>query len=120
MPTGGTITIASTVEYVQTDQYSLLSPYRIEPGQHFKLTVSDTGEGMRPEVLQQCFEPLFTTKANKGTGLGLSCVRSAIIEHRGAVLVSSAPGHGTTFTLLLPLWAEVNNTAELAAVAAVL
>lgn len=106
MPAGGTLTIDSSVELLEADRCSPLSPDRIEPGQHLKLTISDTGEGMGPEVLKLCLEPLFTTKTNKGTGLGLSCVRSAVMDHRGAVDVTSELGQGTTFTLFLPLCAE--------------
>jgi two-component system, cell cycle sensor histidine kinase and response regulator CckA len=63
--------------------------------------VSDTGEGMSPEVHDRAFEPFFTTKAT-GTGLGLASARLAV-EYAGCTLVgSSRPGRGTTFLVRLP------------------
>ncbi|QOJ01698.1 MAG: two-component sensor histidine kinase [Phycisphaeraceae bacterium] len=63
--------------------------------------VVDTGPGMPPEVLSKVFEPYFTTKPG-GTGLGLPTTRRLIEAHGGRVEVSSEPGRGTTFRLVLP------------------
>lgn len=65
------------------------------------LFVSDTGAGMTPDVLEQVFEPLFTTKRS-GTGLGLAVVHQIVIRHGGQISVQSTPGVGTTFDILLP------------------
>jgi two-component system sensor histidine kinase HydH len=66
-----------------------------------RLTISDTGAGIAPEIVESIFEPFFTTKRD-GTGLGLAVTRRIIEEHRGSVGVQSRPGEGTTFTVLLP------------------
>ena len=75
----------------------------VEPGSYVKITVSDTGHGMEPAVLQRIFDPYFTTKdPDKGTGLGLSVVHGIVKSHGGMVKVNSEVGQGTTFTILLP------------------
>jgi signal transduction histidine kinase len=66
-----------------------------------RLSISDTGVGMTPEIQQRIFEPFFTTRA-KGTGLGLPIVRRIVESHSGDVAVQSALGLGTTFTVWLP------------------
>lgn len=72
-------------------------------GEMARVQVADTGHGMTPEVLAHLFEPFFTTKPpGEGTGLGLPIVRSIAEDHGGRVEVRSAPGEGTTVTLLIP------------------
>jgi signal transduction histidine kinase len=72
-------------------------------GDYVSLTVSDTGCGMTPEVLERVFEPFFTTKGvGKGTGLGMSQIFGFISQCRGAVDIRSAPGEGASVRLLLP------------------
>jgi signal transduction histidine kinase len=63
-----------------------------------KISISDTGMGIKPENLARMFEPFFTTKKN-GTGLGLSITRRIIEEHRGVIEVQSVTGKGSTFIL---------------------
>ena len=69
-------------------------------------TVTDTGVGIRPEHLEQIFEPLFTTKA-RGIGLGLAVCKTLIENHGGTIRAESTVGEGTTFTLSLPLTAPL-------------
>ena len=81
------------------------SPYRdMRPGNWVELQVSDTGDGISPEVLPRIFEPFFSTKASgKGTGLGLSQVYGIVKRHDGYVDVKSQRGAGTSFTLYFPV-----------------
>lgn len=69
-----------------------------------KIEIIDNGTGMPPEVLDQIFQPFFTTKkVGEGTGLGLSIVQRIVREHGGEIKVQSRVGLGTKFTILLPI-----------------
>ena len=73
-------------------------------GGEARLTVSDTGSGIAPEILDDVFRPFFTTKdVGEGTGLGLSVVHGIVTRHGGRVEVASRPGEGTRFTVHMPL-----------------
>ncbi len=75
----------------------------LPPGRYATLAVRDTGSGMPPEVVEHLFEPFFTTKpVGEGTGLGLSTVHGIVGQAGGAVLVETAPGAGSCFTVYLP------------------
>jgi signal transduction histidine kinase len=65
------------------------------------ISIVDNGPGISPETLKNIFRPFFTTKGH-GTGLGLSLARRIIEDHAGRIEVSSAPGQGTTFVVLVP------------------
>ncbi|MGW8161406.1 MAG: ATP-binding protein [Desulfobulbales bacterium] len=65
------------------------------------LNISDDGQGMREEVKARIFEPFYTTKKD-GTGLGLAISKKIILDHGGELYCDSAPGRGTTFTIVLP------------------
>jgi signal transduction histidine kinase len=71
---------------------------------HVRISISDNGSGMPPDVLAHIFQPFYTTKpVGKGTGLGLSLARGIIERHHGKIDVLSVVGKGTTFTITLPV-----------------
>ena len=73
------------------------------------LEVSDTGNGIPPEVEKRLFDPFFSTKET-GTGLGLPIAARIVEKHGGMLQYQTRPGHGTTFGVVLPR--EINDTAE--------
>jgi PAS domain S-box-containing protein len=76
----------------------------LKPGPYIKLTVTDTGHGISPDVMEKIFDPFFTTKEKgKGTGLGLSVVHGIVLSHGGDIYVNSEPGKGSTFEVCLPV-----------------
>ena len=100
MPRGGEITLST-----RRIDHDAIPIGGVKPGHHdyVLITLSDTGEGMNPEIMKHIFDPFFTTKPpGKGTGLGLTSVYSIIRESEGYIEVESAKGKGTTFYLYLP------------------
>ena len=101
MPTGGRLTIA-TGNSELTDEDCRVDP-SCRPGRFVRMTVSDTGMGMPPDVRAHLFEPFFTTKGpGKGTGLGLSTVYGIVQQAGGFITVDTAVGVGTRFEVFLP------------------
>jgi PAS domain S-box-containing protein len=101
MPNGGTLSIAA--ENLVIDENYTRMHLDAKVGAYVLLTVSDTGTGIPPEIVDRIFEPFFTTKeVGKGTGLGLSTVLGIIKSHGGFVDVVSAMGKGTKFKIFLP------------------
>ena len=100
MPDGGAIEI-KVAEYQATNDSVLQS------GRYLKLSVSDTGSGMPPDILKRAVEPFFSSKPlGKGTGLGLSMVHGLTVQLGGALQLSSVVGQGATATLVLPVAIE--------------
>jgi nitrogen-specific signal transduction histidine kinase len=100
MPGGGDL-------YVETGRVELdasqATAHDVEPGSFVRIQVRDTGSGMSDEVRERVFEPFFTTKEmGRGTGLGLASAYGIVRNHGGCIAVESAPGEGSTFTILLP------------------
>lgn len=99
--TGGVMTIG--IQNIYLDQISAAFYPDMSPGNYVKLTVSDTGPGIDPEIKDRIFDPYFTTKeVGKGSGIGLSVVHGVVKSHNGAISVDSKFGKGTTFSILLP------------------
>ena len=77
---------------------------RMSRGNYICLTISDTGTGMSPAVLDRIFEPYFTTKdVDKGTGLGLAVCHGIVMKYGGTITVKSVPGSGSVFEVFLPV-----------------
>jgi len=86
---------------------------RTAPDGRAQVEISDTGQGILPEVLPHIFKPFFTTKPlEEGTGLGLSICQQIIQAHGGEILVRSEAGQGAVFTVLLPAAPEEASRAE--------
>ncbi|MEZ5064145.1 MAG: MASE1 domain-containing protein [bacterium] len=97
-------TIRLTAEVRDVSRRSLPPASTLQPGPHVHIRVEDDGHGIAPEHLQRIFEPFFTTKPeDRGTGLGLASALGIVRRARGDLRVDSTVGHGTTFTILLPL-----------------
>ncbi|MHB1572269.1 MAG: ATP-binding protein, partial [Solirubrobacteraceae bacterium] len=100
MPEGGRLVIETRDISIEPDDRERPE---IEPGEYVQLTVTDTGAGMAPDVLERAFDPFFTTKpAGTGTGLGLAGVYGIVVGAGGHAALYSEPGHGTTFRARFP------------------
>ncbi len=66
-------------------------------------TITDSGIGMKPEILEQCFDPMFSTKIAKAIGMGLPVAQQIIEMHNGTIKITSEPVKGTTVIISLPL-----------------
>jgi two-component system, cell cycle sensor histidine kinase and response regulator CckA len=106
MPQGGTLTLKA--ENISVDENYARMNVDAAPGDYVLLTISDTGTGMEPEVLQRIFDPFFTTKdIGKGTGLGLATTMTIVKSHGGFINVYSEIGRGSRFSVFLPSAEEV-------------
>jgi signal transduction histidine kinase/ActR/RegA family two-component response regulator len=90
MPKGGTLTLSTRREQVNSEVFAVLQ-------------IADSGQGIPEQHLTKIFDPFFTTKGLKGTGLGLSMARQIMAEHEGEIGFESVSGEGTTFYLRFPL-----------------
>jgi len=100
MPDGGQITIETEVVQFDDDPRTA---QEVPPGEYLRVSVSDNGAGMPPEVCARAIEPFFTTKeVGSGTGLGLSMVYGFMKQIDGHARLYSEVGHGTRVSLFFP------------------
>src|SRR5437899_7438964 len=105
MENGGALEVV--LDRTDVAQDRTLSHGTLPAGAYVRLSVSDTGSGIPPQVLDRMFDPFFTTKdVGEGTGLGLSLVHGIVADLGGAIDVRTAVGRGTTFTIWLPIAGE--------------
>lgn len=99
---GGTLTV--TLDDVQIDENAISDrPGFSTPGRYVRLSVSDNGTGISPEILGRIFDPFFTTKPkDEGTGMGLAVVHGIINSYKGDIAVHSQAGKGTTVRVFIP------------------
>ena len=102
MPNGGNLSVSA--ENCLLDEHYAATHLDARPGRYVMISVTDSGTGIEPELMDKIFEPFFTTKElSKGTGLGLSTVMAIVKSHGGVVNVYSEPSRGTTFKVYLPV-----------------
>ncbi len=107
---GGQLSI--TLRQIAVDEITAKHHPGLNEQTYVRLSVSDTGEGMEPWVIERIFEPFFTTKGvGKGTGLGLSVVHGIVKNCGGDIIVYSEKGKGTVFHVYLPV-ADVRQIEE--------
>jgi PAS domain S-box-containing protein len=111
MESGGVLSVV--LECIDVREPRTLSRGMLAPGAHLRLTVSDTGSGIAPEVFERMFDPFFTTKGvGEGTGLGLSVVHGIVTDLGGAIDITTRSGHGTTFEIWLPIRGETDDSSH--------
>ena len=111
MPDGGTLSV--DLKKVQLDESSTSILPKARPGTYVVISVTDTGTGIPPELMDKIFDPFFTTKPlGQGTGLGLATVLGIVENHGGFVQVESQPGKGTTFRVYLPAAPVENDCSD--------
>jgi PAS domain S-box-containing protein len=113
MPQGGTLSLKA--ENARVDSASADLKSGAKPGDYVKVSVTDTGTGMTPAVIDKIFDPFFTTKEpGKGTGLGLVTVLGLVKAHGGFITLQSEAGKGSTFQVYFPATPKVETAVPFA------
>ena len=107
---GGVLSVV--LQRVELTERQSVSRGTLEPGLYARLDISDTGNGIPPEVFERMFDPFFTTKGvGEGTGLGLSLVHGIVTDLGGTIDVISKVAEGTRFEIWLPVAGEISKPA---------
>jgi len=110
MPDGGILTISAQNRILDGQEVRFY--HDVKPGRYVVATISDTGAGIPPEIIDKIFDPFFTTKSGKkGTGLGLSTALAIVKNHGGFMDVATEVGEGTAFMVYLPVSEEGESEA---------
>lgn len=113
--TGGKLIIK--LDQLQVNDGHVLRKQGVAVGAYIRLTVSDTGKGIAPNIQKRIFDPFFTTKdVGEGTGMGLSVIHGVVTTHGGTIQVESREGKTTTFSIYLPCSTAIPNTEPFMAV----
>ncbi|MCP4739499.1 MAG: PAS domain S-box protein, partial [Bosea sp.] len=105
MPNGGKLILETGLAVL--DENYARNNEDVRAGRYVLIAISDTGVGIRPDILDKVFDPFFTSKgAGKGTGLGLSMVYGFVKQSAGHIKIYSEEGHGTTIKMYLPPGAD--------------
>ncbi len=104
MPDGGQLTISLANETI-TDE-NPMADVSLQAGDYVKISITDTGQGIAAQILEQIFDPYFSTK-DDGSGLGLAISYSIVKNHGGYLSVETLEGSGTTFHIYLPATDEM-------------
>jgi CheY-like chemotaxis protein len=98
---GGLLQVS--LEDLKLEKHETIQGQSLKPGNYIKLSVSDTGTGMSPEIMGSIFDPYYTSKEpGKGTGIGLALVHSIVKRYGGIIEVYSEVGEGSVFSIYLP------------------
>lgn len=111
IPGRGAITLSTS--NVTLDTAFCLTQPKAHAGEYVLLTVTDTGNGMKADIMEKVFDPFFTTKEpGRGTGLGLATIYGIVHQNNGFILLESAEGQGTTFQIFFPRHTEMVQREE--------
>ncbi|MBI4804123.1 MAG: PAS domain-containing protein [Desulfovibrio sp.] len=113
---GGHMSLELTEVDLDENQADMIN---VPIGRYLKLSVTDSGPGIPPDIMDRIFDPFFTTKSKgEGTGLGLAVVHGIVKSHRGGLRVVSQPGQRTSFEIYLPKLADFDSDSPKAVPAA--
>ncbi|PZM84559.1 MAG: hypothetical protein DKT66_07965 [Candidatus Melainabacteria bacterium] len=105
--------LSNAAEAVLGTPSPLVTVKTVKEGEQVKVTISDNGSGIPPEVQSKIFEPFYTTKpVGQGTGLGLSICHSIMQRHGGEIWCESKPDEGTSFILKIPIYTSASDLAK--------
>jgi PAS domain S-box-containing protein len=108
---GGRLTVS--LKQLRIEENTAGRPAGIDPGDYLELTVSDTGTGIAPEIMESIFEPYFTTKeTGEGTGMGLAVVHGIVKRYGGDITIQSELNKGAVFTVYLPIFQQRSKSIQ--------